>query len=157
MDGEQSGGLLGWVVDGFAAACAAGALAFSAMVMGHPLAGLLGGAGLLLLSFTALRAINPAVRYRLPALDLPEWDEVLAFAETFLPAAAPELVATNGNVVRLHAGRSLPTPGELKRRIDAHLAEPRPADEDDDNVVLLAPDASAALRAALAELRRALN
>ena len=158
MDGEENGGLLAWLVDGVAAAFAAGALAFSAMLLGHPLAALLGGAGMLLLSFTALRTVKTASSYRLRPLVLPDWDEVLSATEMFVPATpVAEPVSGSSNVVRLHPARSLPTPGELKRRIDAHLAEPRARDEDDDNVVLLAPDASAALRAALAELRRALN
>lgn len=57
-------------------------------------------------------------------------------------------------VVQLFASESLPTPGQIKERIDRHLAgdSPRPADG------RLSPlDASEALYAALDELRRSLR
>ena len=52
-------------------------------------------------------------------------------------------------VVRLFDVSAMPTPGQLKARIDRHLDQPHPQ--------RATPDASAALHDALAELRRSLK
>jgi hypothetical protein len=67
----------------------------------------------------------------------------------------PLVADPDSRVVHLFASPPLPTPGELKQRIDRHLAESgKPGSG---NVLALAPDASDALYAALAELRRSLR
>ena len=59
----------------------------------------------------------------------------------------------DSRVVQLFARQSMPTPGQLKDRIDRHLAgtprQPLP--------IVPAPDASQALYAALNELKRSLR
>jgi hypothetical protein len=116
---------------------------------------------MLLLSFAALRAVGSAPRYRLPPFALPDWSEVLVPALEDLPTlvlgVSVREFPEDSNVVRLHPSRMLPTPGQLRHRIEAHLGGSGPAPDYEDNVALLSPDASAALKAALAELRRALN
>lgn len=81
-------------------------------------------------------------RYRLPAFALPDWPAV---------EAVPVSDVLPEGVVRLPV-RRLTTPGELEARIKAHLAKgPAPTAE----VVALKPDATAALRQALAGLKGA--
>ena len=75
-------------------------------------------------------------------------DGVLLLDDPLVPIA-------DSRVVQLFASPANPTPGQLQQRIDRHLAtgeRPLQADE-----VLLSPDASEALYAALAELRRSLR
>lgn len=73
---------------------------------------------------------------------------LLTEADRVLPAEQP-VAATESRVVQLFNRAAMPTPGELKSRVDDHLAEAsaRPAPS----------DASQALAAALAELRRSLR
>jgi hypothetical protein len=75
-------------------------------------------------------------------------DDALLLDDPLLPIA-------ESRVVQLFASPAIPTPGQLKQRIDRHMAvgeRPPPGDD-----VLLSPDASEALYAALAELRRSLR
>ena len=72
-------------------------------------------------------------------LDTPIEDDVLLLEDP-LPKPDPA-----SRVVQLFASLPMPTPGQLKERIDRHLAKPMPA------------DASKALYAALDELRRSLR
>lgn len=84
-------------------------------------------------------------------LDRPLEDEAAAavaelLLDDALPAAAPD-----SRVVQLFAGGRMPTAGQLKSRIDRHLAAgPRPATAEPS-------DASDALSEALAQLRRSLR
>jgi hypothetical protein len=73
---------------------------------------------------------------------------LLTEADRVLPADQPVPVS-DSRVVQLFDRVAMPTPGELKSRVDNHLAEgsARPAPS----------DASQALAAALAELRRSLR
>jgi hypothetical protein len=71
-----------------------------------------------------------------------------------LDNALPEYHPTS-RVIELFASPQMPTPGQVKERIDRHLAgAPRRTLPDEP---LLSPDASEALYAALNELRRSLR
>ena len=118
-----------------------------------------------LLSRRLLNAIGPrAARRPVPVFDVREIDAVeadqppeLLLTDIFQPtrtAADDALVlddilaelAPDSRVVRLFDPAAMPTAGQLKARIDRHLA----------GESSVAPDASAALHEALAELRRSL-
>ena len=58
-------------------------------------------------------------------------------------------IGPDARVVRLFDRKAMPTPGQLKSRIDNHLEQ--------DHVAARSPDASQALSDALAELRRSLR
>lgn len=78
------------------------------------------------------------------------YDADVLLLEDPLPAADPA-----SRVVRLFAAQPMPTPGELKDRIDRHLAgAPRPPLS---QMPPRQPDASEALYAALSELKRSLR
>jgi len=164
MDWEGSVSLRAWLIDLVAAIAAASAVALCLVLLGQEAAALPGGAGSLLLCFSALQCVPPeAGRFRLRAFAVPEWSEVL-MEEAEKPAELEPLLldqvadAPRSGVVRLFPATPLPTAGELKQRIDAHLARDlQPDPTDDDNVVLLSADATAALRSALAELKRAIR
>jgi hypothetical protein len=82
---------------------------------------------------------------------LTEWYEVDA-SVTAEPLVLDDVLAElkpDSRVVRLFDPASMPTPGELKSRIDRHLANEAPTAG--------APDATQALHDALAELRRAIR
>ena len=158
MDGERGIGLGAWLIDLAAAAIAGAAVALCLTLTGMSSAAMAAGAGCFLLSFSGLQCVAPgAARYRLPSFATPGWDGVLDADVLELAELAPEEMMENrgSGVVRLFPMTPLPTAGELKQRIDAHLARSRSAD--DDNVVLLSADATAALRSALAELKRAIR
>ncbi len=134
--------LLTWLIDLAAAVVASAAVAVCLVWLGQGAAAPLAAGGVLLLGFALLRAVRPEPsRYPLPPIELPTWSEVLA----------PEPVVRDG-----------PVSGNV------HLLRPRQtehgtlcsgealAGSEDDNVVLLSADASAALRRSLAELRRSL-
>ena len=158
------------------AVAAAFAAAKLAPANGWPMATavLVAGGGVFLAAFTAMRIIPAEVRH----LALPDFepaivlDDVLLLDEPYaaldellldqpLVDAATEAVAElllddplpatapDSRVVQLFADGRMPTAGQLKHRIDRHLADgARPA----------APsDASDALSEALAELRRSLR
>ncbi|MCL6682890.1 hypothetical protein [Sphingomonas alba] len=79
-------------------------------------------------------------------VDLAEGDSALLLVDA-LQRAEPE-----SRVVQLFAHQPMPTPGQLKERIDRHLADaPRHPSP------MPAPDASQALYAALNELKRSLR
>jgi len=73
-------------------------------------------------------------------------DDGALLLEDMLPSASPD-----SRVVQLFASLPLPTAGELKQRIDCHLAASQP------RMPQPQPDASPALYAALDDLRRALR
>ena len=182
MSKAHDRGQLDWLIELAGAAAPAGAAAFAAArlapMMGWAMttAVLAGGAGAFAVAFAAMRLIPAEARHlALPAfdgsalaldeemlLDQPvaaSWDELLldqpllvdgsdAVAELLLddplPAAMPD-----SRVVQLFADGRMPSAGQLRDRIDRHLAEagkPAPVG-----------DASDALSAALAELRRSLR
>lgn len=144
-----------------------------------PIAALVAGGGALAVAWVALRIVPPEPRrHRLPAfggvvlddellLDQPVADillldqplvereaqplverETRAVAELLLddPLATP---AADSRVVQLFADGRMPNAGQLKTRIDQHLA--------DSGKAVPAADASDALSDALAELRRSLR
>ena len=83
-------------------------------------------------------------------------DELVLTEADRLDSAAPlELddilaeIGPDSRVVRLFDRKAMPTPGQLKTRIDSHLEQAAPS--------LAQPDASQALSDALAELRRSLR
>ena len=157
-------------VDLAAAAIFAAAIAYGMLRLGwSPLTAAAAAGAALLASWRILRAIEAAS----PAFDfppfetapLPEAEEVdelvLTDADLLDPADkdahVDELVLDDvlakledlSRVVRLFDRSAMPTPGELKSRIDAHLEEgPQPN---------ATPDASQALHDALSELRRTLR
>lgn len=165
-------------VVGASAPAAAAAFAASRLApsLGWPLgaAVLIGFGSMFLIAFLAMRLVPAEARHlALPAfepavvldevllLDVPyaPLDELLldqplveaateAVAELLLddPLPAP---APDSRVVQLFAAGRMPTAGQLKQRIDRHLAEgERP---------VVTTDASDALSEALAELRRSLR
>jgi hypothetical protein len=154
---EEVTGLLAAVMLAAAVAFAAGMLSAPAVVAGA------GGAAALFVALLGLRSIAPEERafplrqFVPPELAFEQVDElVLTDADRFEPEPAPdELVlddvlselSEDSRVVRLFDPSAMPTPGQLKARIDRHLDQSRPA----------GPDASAALHEALAELRLSLK
>ena len=161
MDGAGEGGLAARLIDGVAALLFAAAAAFAAAVFLGPPAAAIGGAAGFGAAFLFLRSVTPEPRrHRLPPFDLIGWDEI-ELEDEILELAEPEpllltdrlTVPEDSRVVRLFAVPPLPSPGELKARIDAHLAGREAGAE----VVHLPVDASAALREALADLRRSIG
>ncbi len=91
-------------------------------------------------------------RFEEPLLleDLYQEPDQALLLEDMIEAPTPD-----SRVVRLFTTDAMPTPGQLKARIDRHLAgEPGPAIEP---VRAPLPDASDALYAALADLKRSLR
>lgn len=161
MDGGGDGGVAAWLMDAGAAALFAVAAAFAGGALLGAEASAVGGAGGFLLALLFLRSVKAeAPRLRLPAFDLADWYEPGEFEDVLdLTELEPLLlddaltVPTDSRVVQLFSIPPLPSPGELKARIDAHLAGKEPEGQ----VVRLPVDASAALREALADLRRSLG
>ena len=140
---------------------------------------LMAGAGMFIAAFAAMRLVPAEARvlvlpeFEAPPvvegelhddallLDVLHLDELLldqplineaaaAVAELLLDDPLP-VADPDSRVVQLFAGSRMPTAGQLKARIDRHLADgPRPAHSD-------TSDASDALSEALAELRRSLR
>jgi hypothetical protein len=121
-----------------------------------------------LLSRRILNAIGPrAAKLPVPVFDVREIDvsaleqpTELLLTDVCEPAPSPaedalfldDILAELGpdsRVVRLFDPSAMPTAGQLKARIDRHL--------ECDSAAVSAPDASAALHEALAELRRSLG
>ena len=128
-----------------------------------------GGAAAFALAFAGLRRVEPEPRYFKvsdfviqPPASAARPELLLTEADRFIPPpthAEEDLVlvlddilaeiAPDSRVVRLFDPAAMPTPGQLKDRIDRHLdggCPPGPS-----------PDASQALHDAIAELRRSLN
>jgi hypothetical protein len=134
MDGDE-GGTAHWLIDAAAATAAGCAVGWSLVLLGSVPAGACGGPAALLLAFALLRKVPAGGRrFRLPKFHAPDWAEVLP-----CPAHDP-----SGKVVWLRPPAARDTrPGPLAAtRCGA-------------DVVRLAPDASAALKAALAQAKRA--
>jgi hypothetical protein len=91
-----------------------------------------------------VRAIEPEL---LPVLELTEADRLPEPEPLVLDDILAE-IGPDSRVVRLFDRSAMPTPGQLKARIDQHLEQGPPAP---------GSDASQALSDALAELRRALR
>lgn len=168
MDASRDCGRLDWLVELAGAAVPAAAVAFAA----HKLApGWLfaAAAAALVVAFAAMRRVRPEPRtFQFREFDIPPLPQVRPEAE-FTPGElfldevhsdpADELLLedtlteppADARVVQLFAVEPMPTAGQLKARIDRHLAgAPRPA-------LQQIPDASEALFAALADLRRSLR
>lgn len=163
MDGAGEGDVVAWLIDGAAAITFAASAAFAGGTLSGPqMAATCGvvGFGLALLF---LRAVQPrTARLSLARFDPVDW-ATLEGSGREVPFSGSEqevllledvlAVAADSRVVQLFPTPPLPSPGELKARIDAHLAG-KPAMGE---VVQLPVDASAALREALADLRRSLG
>lgn len=172
MDGSGED-WMGWSADGVAAAILGAAIGTALLLLGWPLVGVGVAAVSALATLALLRQVKPEPRrFRLRSFALPPVAVVTEAAEVKAPVAPVlELVDVLRNddaplvledrldppqedsrVVQLFAARALPTPGELRQRIEAHLGErqeSRPAP-----VLELEVDAAAALRQALGDLRR---
>jgi len=179
MSNTDDRGQYDWLVEIAGATAPAAAAAFAAAKLA-PDAGwsvstavLAGFGGIFAAAFSVIRIVPAeARRFPLPAFDLPltpvggMHDDVLlldqvwiengveaatrAVAELLLddPLPAP---APDSRVVKLFANGRMPSAGQLKHRIDAHLADdPRHAPG-------VAIDPADALGEALAELRRSLR
>jgi hypothetical protein len=107
-----------------------------------------GGATRLELPEFAIAAIEPEAMELAEAESID--DEVLILDQRVEAEAAPR------RVVSLFGGDEVPTPGELQRRIAAHLSA-HPAPPVPGTAPHVVPDASAALFEALAGLRRSLR
>ena len=162
MDGSGESGLASRLIDGIAAALFAAAAAFVAAVFVGPYGAAVGGSVGFGLAFLFLRSIAPEAQcHRLPSFELLHWGVLEEHDDPELSEPEPEplllvdalSIPENSRVVRLFAAPRLASPGELKARIDAHLAGRSAGGE----VVQLPVDASAALREALADLRRSLG
>jgi len=179
MDKAQDRGQLDWLVEVAGASASALAAAFAAARFASfygwsvPGAVLGAGAGVFLIAFAAMRLVPAEARH----LALPDFGSVvlddellldqpyLAFDELLLDqplvdagaVAVAELLlddplsvpAADSRVVQLFADGRMPTAGQLKSRIDRHLAEGGQRTP--------TSDASDALSEALAELRRSLR
>ena len=178
MGKAQDRGRLDWLVEVAGAVAPAFAAAFAAMNLAPlngwsiPVSILVAGVGVFGAAWLAMRVIPSEARcFALPVFDRVELnDELLLGEPTVLDellldqplvadqmAAVAELVlddplplaAPNSRVVQLFADGRIPSAGQLLTRIDRHLVDTK----------RLAPaaDASDALGAALAELRRSLR
>lgn len=151
----------------------AGAVAFAVFSVTAPLLGMPGalagaavvGALACLLSVSVLRLLAPRPRYPVPVFDLRKidpapMDELLLTDDLRVkdePPAGDALVlddilaklGSDARVVRLFDPSAMPTPGQLRARIDRHL--------DDNAPPTASPDASQALFDALSELRGSLR
>lgn len=155
------------ILDAVAAAVLAVAVGVCALRLSFGLAASASGAVLGLCgAYALLRAVRPRGRFRLAEFALPDVleqpEELLLTEADRLPPEetepSPELLlddvlaelGPDSRVVRLFDPSAMPTPGELRARIDRHLdsSNARPSPH---------PDASQALHEALAELRRSLR
>jgi hypothetical protein len=155
------------IVDAGAAAVLAAAAGYCALRLSWQLGSAAAFAGLCLVgSFVLLRSVGPTSgRFRISDFaiaDVPAPPEELLLTDADrVPEEAPtrpdellldDVLARLGpdsRVVRLFDRAAMPTPGELRARIDRHLDGGRESAP--------APDASQALHEALAELRRSLR
>ena len=163
MEDARDGGRFDWLAEWIGAAALAAGAGFAALKLA-PQWSLATALAALAFGYATMRLVRAEPLTRaLPSFELAplepssardellldqlyveDGDELLL--EDPLPAPTPD-----SRVVRLFAVDSLPTAGQLKTRIDQHLATtPRPA-------LQQVPDASDALFAALADLRRSLR
>ena len=170
MDGGKEGGVVAWLIDVTAASLLGAAFAFAGTMLADPGIGMAVGTAAILLALAVLRMIRPEPRtYSLPSFVIDDPDlvdlEVLELTERE-PLELDDVLAAvtpDARVVALFPASPLPTAGELIRRIEthlagpAHLAPPESPPEPGAKVVHLGADASAALREALADLRRSLG
>ena len=176
---EDRGRFDGWV-ELAGAAVPAAAAGFAAFVLAPSLSlapgpAMAGGAiAIFALAFAAMRSVPPEPRqHRLPHFhvepigELPEllldcvYEEPLLLVDLYEPADEALLLddvladpGAESRVVQLFGPQPVPTPGELKDRIDRHLAGAAGPVRGSETS---APDAADALFAALAELRRSLR
>ena len=154
-------------VDAVAAAVLAVAAGYCALRLSLDVAPAMGVAGLCLCAwFALLRSVRPTGgRFGIgdfAVAEVPAPPEELRLTEADripdeLPARTDELLlddvlaqlGPDSRVVRLFDRAAMPTPGELRARIDRHLDHGRDSAG--------TPDASQALHDALAELRRSLR
>jgi hypothetical protein len=154
-----------------AAATLGVAVAFAGTLLGAGVAGTAAGALAFAVAIIALRCLPVSSVWRLPAFEIPEAEAIgepgagddvgVSPSSTDVDAAvaaiADELLledvlaspSAESRVVQLFGARSTPTPGELQANIVRHLEQHSPPFE--------SPDASAALSAALTDLRRSLR
>ena len=153
------------IVDIVAAGLLGLAVASAIVILGWPVAAAAcGGGAALLVAGVALRAVRPdAQDFRLAQFEVSEIetvDELVLTDADRLPPDVPdpdELVLDDilvelepdSRVVRLFDAAAMPTPGQLKARIDRHLG--------DGATTAGLADASEALHEALDELRRSLR
>lgn len=153
------------IVDALAVGLLGLAVASAMGILGWPIAAAAcGGGAASLLGGVALRAVRPdAQDFRLAQFAVPEIETVdelvLTDADRLHPdvAGPDELLLDDilvqlqpdSRVVRLFDAAAMPTPGQLKARIDRHLG--------DGATTAGLADASEALHEALAELRRSLR
>lgn len=166
MDGARATGRFDWLVELGGASAFASAFAFAALKLA-PFYLLPAGVGAFAVAFLVVRAV-PAEprRYSLPEfaieaiepIEAAERLDELLLDELYVEQADELLLEDrlvvpdpDSRVVRLFSAEAMPTAGQLKERIDLHLAvSPRPVSQP-------VPDASQALFAALADLRRSLR
>ncbi|GAA4009842.1 hypothetical protein [Sphingomonas humi] len=158
--------LIGWSIDGIAAALLGAAVGACLLMLGLPREAVMAGPAAGLAALAALRMVRPEPRkFRLRSFALDGFDaeeaadvldltDVLDIAPLELEDVLPQ-ADEDSRVVQLFAPRAFPTPGELARRIDDHLGQ---AGEESrgGKVLELEVDAAAALRQALGDLRRSL-
>ena len=185
MSGTEDRGRFDGLVElagAFAPAAAAGFAAFSlapVLALSPASASLSAGSAMFALAFGAMRLVAPEPRqhqlapFRVEPIEalpefLPEYLSDGSFEEPMLldvPYEEPHEVLIlddvliepeeNSRVVRLFGNQPVPTPGQLKDRIDRHLAGGSPQRHVPHQPAL--PDATDALFAALADLRRSLR
>lgn len=181
MDETQTGARFDWLVELGGALAPGLSAAFAALKLAPtwglapPVATVAFGSAGFGLGLMAMRLVKPSPRQHVlaefgvtpieagevPVLLLEErYEEPLLLTELAEDDALllddPLVDAVPGSrVVQLFAGHRIPTPGQLKERIDSHLAGgSRPASEPGP---LPRPDATGALYAALDDLRRSLR
>ncbi|GAA4015714.1 hypothetical protein GCM10022280_13130 [Sphingomonas swuensis] len=159
---------IGWMADGVAAGLLGAAVGTCLLLLGGSGGAVIAAAASGVAALMLLRQVKPEPRrFRLPAFDQPdivveqvpadilELCDAVGAEEALLLDDPLDDLPGDSRVVQLFAPRALPTPGELRARIEAHLQEDRrPGGAD--NVLDLEVDAAAALRQALGELRRSL-
>ena len=145
-----------WVVETLAPALLAAAAGWSAWRIGLPLAATAAGATMTLaLGVVAMRLAGDQPIAELGAFDPVVFDDPSATDELLLDDPLIE-AQPDSRVVRLFE-REEPTPGELVTRISDYLGSARPAPTLETGQEVDRPDASAALHAALANIRASLR
>lgn len=163
MDHVRDCGRFDWLVELIGAVVPAAAAGFAVLKLA-PNWALAAAAGTFALAYLAMQMVRPEPRthalagFELAQIDaLPQAGELLLedihaeeAGELLLEDALPSPQA-DSRVIKLFAVDAIPTAGQLKARIDRHLATAARPD------VQQVPDASDALFAALADLRRSLR